>query len=99
VLVQSESFFDVRRLYPGVRPALLSRFDALRRQALKHGLLLVSAWGANTIRTEFAVLSGIGDDALGVHRFNPYRRFARRDILTLPHHLRALGYETVCIHP
>jgi hypothetical protein len=99
VLVQSESFFDVRRLYPGVRPELLSRFDALRRQALMHGLLLVSAWGANTIRTEFAVLSGIGDDALGVHRFNPYRRFARRDMLTLPHRLRALGYETVCIHP
>lgn len=99
VLVQSESFFDVRRLYPGVRSELLSRFDALRRQALMHGLLSVSAWGANTMRTEFAVLSGIGEDALGVHRFNPYRRFARGDIVALPHRLRALGYETVCIHP
>ena len=63
------------------------------------GLLSVPAWGANTMRTEFAVLTGIGDQALGVHRFNPYRRVARGGILALPHRLRALGYETVCIHP
>ena len=50
------------------------------------------AWGANTMRTEFAVLTGIGDQALGVHRFNPYRRVARSDVLALPHRLRALGY-------
>jgi phosphoglycerol transferase MdoB-like AlkP superfamily enzyme len=63
------------------------------------GLLSVPAWGANTMRTEFAVLTGIGDQALGAHRFNPYRRVARGGILALPHRLRALGYKTVCIHP
>lgn len=99
VMVQSESFFDARRLYSGVHPGLLGRFDALRSQALVHGLLSVPAWGANTMRTEFAVLTGIGDDALGVHRFNPYRRYARGVVPALPHRLRALGYRTVCIHP
>jgi hypothetical protein len=99
VMVQSESFFDVRRLYAGVRPELLRHFDALRNQSLVHGLLSVPAWGANTMRTEFAVLSGIGEDVLGVHRFNPYRRYARSGIRALPHRLRALGYRTVCIHP
>jgi hypothetical protein len=99
VLVQSESFFDVRRLHPGVRTALLTQFDTLRAGAWMHGLLSVSAWGANTMRTEFAVLSGIDEGALGVHRFNPYRRFARGKILALPGRLRAMGYQTVCIHP
>jgi phosphoglycerol transferase MdoB-like AlkP superfamily enzyme len=82
-----------------VSPVILSRFDTLRREALVHGLLDVPAWGANTMRTEFAVLTGIGDEALGIHRFNPYRRFARGGFQALPHRLRALGYETVCVHP
>lgn len=99
VMVQSESFFDVRRLYPGVRPQILEQFDRLRREALVHGLLEVPAWGANTMRTEFSVLTGIAPEVLGVHRFNPYRRFARGGVLALPHRLRDLGYETVCIHP
>ena len=99
VVVQSESFFDARRLYPGVRPDLFRHFDALSAQALAHGRLGVPAWGANTMRTEFAVLTGIPETALGVHRFNPYRRFAETGLLALPQQLRRLGYRTVCIHP
>ena len=99
VVVQSESFFDARRLYPGVRSDLFRHFDALAAQALAHGRLDVPAWGANTMRTEFAVLTGIPEAALGVHRFNPYRRFAQSGPLALPQQLRRLGYRTVCIHP
>ncbi len=99
LLVQSESFCDARRLYPGIRPDLLPWFDALRNRSLARGRLSVPAWGANTMRTEFAVLTGIAADCLGVHRFNPYRWFARHDCLALPHRLRALGYRTLCIHP
>jgi phosphoglycerol transferase MdoB-like AlkP superfamily enzyme len=99
VVVQSESFFDARRLYPGVRSDLFSHFDALSAQALAHGQLKVPAWGANTMRTEFAVLTGIPDATLGVHRFNPYHRFAESGPLALPQQLRRLGYHTVCIHP
>jgi len=99
VVVQSESFFDARRLYPGVRSDLFGHFDALSAQALAHGRLQVPAWGANTMRTEFAVLTGIPEATLGVHRFNPYRRFAESGPLALPQQLRRLGYRTVCIHP
>ena len=99
LVVQSESFFDARRLYPGVRADLLVGFDALRGQALAHGRLSVPAWGANTMRTEFAVLTGLAPDVLGVHQFNPYLSFARRGLLALPHRLRSLGYRTLCIHP
>lgn len=99
VAVQSESFFDVRRLYPDVAGGLLERFDAACERAVEHGTLAVPAWGANTMRTEFAFLSGIGDQHLGVHRFNPYRRFARHPWHTLATALREAGYRTVCVHP
>jgi phosphoglycerol transferase MdoB-like AlkP superfamily enzyme len=99
VVVQSESFFDARRLWPGVAPGVMAAFDRLREDAWRHGLLDVPAWGANTVRTEFAFLSGLAPQTLGVHRFNPYRRLAGSGIPTLASHLRALGYQTVCVHP
>jgi len=98
VVVQSESFFDARRLFPAVAPAVLGRFDALRAAA-ESGRLEVPVWGAYTMRTEFAFLSGIASGALGVHRFNPYRRFALRGVPTLASALRARGYRTLCVHP
>jgi hypothetical protein len=99
VAVESESFFDVRRLYPDVAADVLQHFDEVGRMAARRGRLQVAAWGANTMRTEFAFLTGIGPEALGVHRFNPYRLAARRPIASLPSWLRTLGYRTVCIHP
>ena len=98
VAVQSESFFDARRLYDGVADAVLRNFDALRDAGVS-GRLEVPAWGAYTMRTEFAFLSGVAPGRLGVHRFNPYRRLARRALPTLASQLRALGYRTVCVHP
>ncbi len=99
VAVESESFFDARRLHPGIRADVLARFDELGRQSVLRGRLAVPAWGANTMRTEFAFLTGLGETALGAHRFNPYRLAARAPLPALPACLRALGYRTVCIHP
>ncbi|WEL58227.1 LTA synthase family protein [Pseudomonas kermanshahensis] len=99
VSVQSESFFDVRGLWPGVRAEVLGEYDALASQALARGKLQVAAWGANTVRTEFAYLTGIPSERLGVHRFNPYRVLARRGLPSIASRLKALGYRTVCIHP
>ena len=99
IAIQSESFFDARRLYAGVRPEVLTNFDALRQTAIAEGKLRVPSWGANTVRTEFSFLSGLASEALGVDRFNPYRRLARTPLVTLVGHLRRLGYRTVCVHP
>lgn len=99
VSIQSESFFDVRQLYPGVRVGMLNHFDRLRAEALAHGPLQVAAWGANTVRTEFAYLTGLGADQLGVHRFNPYRLLARRGLPSIAAQFKRQGYRTVCIHP
>ena len=99
VAVQSESFFDPRKWCAAIDPHLLSRIDALKKSAAAHGHLHVPAWGANTVRTEFAFLSGLSSAHIGVHRFNPYRKLARWSPQTIATLLRQWGYQTVCIHP
>jgi len=99
VLVQCESFFDARRLSPLVPEDLLPGFDACRERGAAFGRLDVSGWGANTMRAEFAVLTGIPEGDLGYDRFNPYHAFARAPIASLAWRLRNQGYRTVCLHP
>ncbi len=100
VAVQSESFFDPRTLFSGVRADVLAEFDRLKADSSACGRLKVPAWGANTVRTEFAFLSGVDERALGVNRFNPYRAVARgHEWPTLATFLKRLGYRTICIHP
>lgn len=99
VAVQSESFFDARRLAPGIRGEVLAEFDALCRASACSGRLAVPAWGANTVRTEFAFLTGMPEQSLGVHRFKPYRQVLGGPVAGLAAFLRGLGYRTVCVHP
>ena len=99
VAVQSESFFDARRLSTAIDPGILTNFDRLAQRASYSGRLRVPAFGANTMRTEFAFLSGLPNEALGVHRFNPYLQLCKAPVWTIAAQLRAMGYRTVCIHP
>jgi Sulfatase len=99
VAIQSESFFDVRRLSKSLRPSVFTHWDRARDAAAAQGRVRVAAWGANTVRTEFSFLSGLAPDMLGVHRFNPYRKLAHLGIATLASRLRSLGYKTICVHP
>lgn len=99
VAVQSESFFDARRLHPDVRADVLGAFDAACASAACHGRLAVPSWGANTVRAEFAFLAGLPVESLGLDGFNPYRRAARRSPPTLASVLKGAGYRTVCVHP
>ncbi|WP_053070825.1 LTA synthase family protein [Halomonas sp. PR-M31] len=99
IAVQSESFFDPRPWQDNIAPEVLSAYDRLSRQALSRGRLQVPAWGANTVRTESAFLTGLTPEALGVHRFNPYSQLSRRSMPNLAAQLASLGYRTLCIHP
>ncbi len=100
VAVQSESFFDPRALYSNIRTDVLAAFDATKQDSILSGKLHVPAWGANTVRTEFAFLSGIEGTRLGVHQFNPYRALAAGwHVSSVASYLKKIGYRTVCIHP
>src|SRR5204863_52509 len=72
IIVQCESFFDARRLSPLIQRDFLAGFDACRASAGLFGRFDVPAWGANTMRAEFAVLTGVPESELGYDRFNPY---------------------------
>jgi hypothetical protein len=99
ILVQCESFFDARRLLPMLPPDLLPGYDAACRRGEGFGRFEVPAWGANTTRAEFAVLTGIAEDALGFDRFNPHHALARAPISSQVRRLREAGYRTICLHP
>lgn len=99
VVVQSESFFDARAEYPILKSSVLTEFDQLCESSSCWGALTVPAWGANTIRTESAFLTGKLAADFGVHQFSPYRYFMKQSQRTVAHALRELGYRTVCIHP
>jgi sulfatase-like protein len=98
VLVQCESFFDARRAFPGLAREVLAGYDAACAGG-DHGRLTVPAWGANTTRAEFAVLTGCDDAVLGYDRFNPYHALARGRVGSEAWRLRAAGYRTICLHP
>ncbi|MGF6641454.1 LTA synthase family protein [Paraburkholderia sp. MM6662-R1] len=98
ILIQSESFFDARRLSASIDPSILSHFDSARRESIQHGELAVPAWGANTMRTEFAVLTGVDQTQLGYARFYPYA-FVRRACASLASWFKHGGYQTQVIHP
>ncbi|MCP3669833.1 MAG: LTA synthase family protein [Gammaproteobacteria bacterium] len=99
VLVQSESFFDARAVHESIDPEVYAWWDQIQETSRMHGSLEVPALGANTVRTEFAVLSGLREAELGVYRFNPYRKLDFSSLSTLPQTLRQAGYRTICIHP
>ena len=99
IVVQSESFFDARRLMPTVKHDILQNYDRVVTDAKCAGRMHVPAWGANTMRTEFAFLTGISREQLGVHWFNPYRKFARQSLPSLASRFASIGYETLCVHP
>ncbi len=99
VAVQSESFFDVRKDYDLLKPDVLAKYDQICQESVQFGRLSVPAWGANTIRTESAFLTGLPASHFGVHQFSPYRYFMKNKQFTLAHVLKEKGYRTVCIHP
>ena len=82
---------------------MLPNWDALIHKSVFNGTLSVPAWGANTQRTEFAVLTGLDEDTLGAHRFDPYRSLLMPEVLNcstaLPAWLTKQGYHTTFIHP
>lgn len=104
VLVQAESFYDPRRFWPepyrsAARQALrLPVWDRLCAEGAT-GILHVPARGANTMRSEFSVLSGQEESALGFHKFNPLLSIRRTPVATLVTRLAEAGYRTLALHP
>jgi phosphoglycerol transferase MdoB-like AlkP superfamily enzyme len=98
IVVQSESYFDARRLGDLVLSGPYANLDRARREACEYGTLTVPAWGANTMRSEFAMLTGLRSAALGYARFYPYM-FVRGACASIAGWFKRGGYRTLAIHP
>ena len=100
IVIQSESFFDARRMHPDIgNDGLLCGYSRISDKARYRGRVTVPAWGANTLRTEFAFLSGMPNAALGLDRYNPYTWLCRQPTWTIAQQMRSFGYVCTCIHP
>jgi phosphoglycerol transferase MdoB-like AlkP superfamily enzyme len=98
IVIQSESYFDARRLGGCVMSGPYANLDRIRREAFAQGRLTVPAWGANTMRSEFSMLTGLPMAALGYARFYPYW-YVRRACASVAGWFKRGGYRTLAVHP
>lgn len=98
VIVQCESFADPAELFGD--PALaLPGLTAAQAAAWQAGGLLVSGFGAYTMRTEYGVIFGRDEVALGFRRYDPYLTAIGETSHALPARLAAAGWRSVFVHP
>lgn len=98
-VIQSESFFDARRLHPSIKSSILKNFDDCNTKSAQYGKLKVPAWGANTMRTEFSFLTGLSYADMGLYRFYPYQFLSKMSLSSIASWLSSQGYYCICIHP
>lgn len=67
--------------------------------AYSSGKLEVPCYGAYTMRSEFAFLTGIANSQLRHSSFNPYRKAYKKITQSYIQQLKKLGYYCIVIHP
>ena len=97
VVWQSESFLDLRQL--GADGPDLPHLDALRARAMQWGRMTSVFEGGYTLRTEFAVLSGLQPEDAYVDASFPYLRASDYADVVWPMRLKRAGWHTHFIHP
>lgn len=95
VIVQCESFADPAELVAGQEK--LPALAAARASAWQYGDLAVSGFGAYTMRTEYGVLFGREEDALGFRRYDPFLTAFGETSYALP--ARLPGHAASFVHP
>ncbi|WP_232280309.1 LTA synthase family protein [Sphingomonas sp. PAMC 26605] len=98
VIVQCESFADPVAL-TGDPARALPGLDRARDVAWQYGELEVSGFGAYTMRTEYGVLFGRDEAALGFRRYDPFLTAQAEASYALSARLAAAGYRTTFVHP
>jgi hypothetical protein len=99
IAIQSESFFNPEKLQISYKNSILPTYKNILQEAYQYGELQVPAWGANTMRSEFAFLSAIPNKSLGSIRYYPYLFLKHSALVTLPNYLKQQNYYCICIHP
>ncbi len=98
LVVQCESFADPVEL-TGDGELALPGLARARTMAWQWGDLAVSGFGAYTMRTEFGVLFGRSEAALGFRRYDPFLTARGEASYALSARLGAWGYRSLFVHP
>lgn len=98
VAVQCESFADPVDLF-GDPDAKLPHLEAARADAVQWGKLLVSGFGAYTMRTEYGVLFGREEEELGFRRYDPFLTALDDVAFALPQRLGTGRWRSLFVHP
>ena len=98
VVVQCESFADPVEL-TGQNGSALPGLNRARASAWQWGDLAVSGFGAYTMRTEYGVLFGRSEAALGFRRYDPFLTAHGETSYALSTRLRQGGYHNMFVHP
>lgn len=98
LVIQCESFADPVALTGNPADALPGLARA-RRLAVQWGDLQVSGFGAYTMRTEYGVLFGRSEAALGFRRYDPFLTARGEASYALSARFGALGYQCLFVHP
>lgn len=96
VIIQCESFADPIELF-GDPTLALPGLAAARQSAMQWGNLEVSGFGAYTMRTEYGVLFGRDEDALGFRRYDPFLTALGDATYALP--ARLANWRSLFVHP
>ena len=96
LLIQAESFVPLHRLLE--RQSQTPMIDRLMSVG-KSGRLSLDWRGAYTMRSEFAVLTGLAPRELETYGFDPYRLATMIPMDSLAWKMKAKGYRTVVCHP
>ncbi|MBV1833532.1 LTA synthase family protein [Komagataeibacter pomaceti] len=104
IVIQCESFACPTDLFSANHPSPipLPELPALpraRRMASRWGTLDVSGFGAYTMRTEYGVLFGVDEKALGFRAYDPFLTARKETALSLPAIMGRAGYECTFVHP
>lgn len=102
VLIQAESFADIRPRLSAIQQEVLKDFLPNWERLQSQGRVLPTppdAYGAYTMRTEFSMLTGLKMSELGVFAHNPYILAARKPLWSLARFFSQKGYTSTCLHP
>jgi len=98
VVIQNEAFFDFRVVNAALSPSAYALWDQIKTKT-QYGMATVDTYGGATLRTEFALLTGVPATFFGAEMDYPYLTVVTAPIASVPWHLKTLGYETIAIHP
>lgn len=101
LIIQCESFADPATLDlpAGISAPPMPGLARARQLALQQGPLYVSGFGAYTMRSEYGVLFGQDEGALGFRQYDPFLTARRECAHALPLRLKTIGYDSTFVHP